>query len=580
MTIEFWYLIGAALVFFMQAGFAMVETGFTRAKNAGNIIMKNLMDFCIGTAVFMVLGFGLMMGEDALFGLIGIPNLDLFTNFAKFIESPAEGFTGASTFVFNLVFCATAATIVSGSMAERTKFSSYCIYSAIISLVVYPIEAHWIWGGGWLANLGFHDFAGSTAIHMVGGISALIGAIFLGPRIGKYVRGKDGKVTKVNAIPGHSIPLGALGAFILWFGWYGFNGAAATTPSELATIFLNTTIAPAIATVTTMIFTWIKNGKPDVSMCINACLAGLVGITAGCDALDALGATIVGVVSGFLVVVVVEVLDLKLHIDDPVGAVGVHMANGIWGTLAVGLLANPAAPAGLDGLFYTGKWSLFGVQCLGFLAVAAYTVILMTGCFFLIKKTVGLRVDKKEELKGLDSTEHGLPSAYADFAPSTVAYADYIKEDTSVVSGDVPISEAIEVREMPVVETAPVSKAKKLPKFTKVEIIFKEERLYALKDAMSKLGITGMTVSHVMGFGIQQGKTEVYRGVAIDSNLMPKVQVDIVVSKIPARAVIETAKSVLYTGNIGDGKIFVYDVENVVKVRTGEEGYDALQDVE
>ena len=580
MTIEFWYLIGAALVFFMQAGFAMVETGFTRAKNAGNIIMKNLMDFCIGTAVFMVLGFGLMMGEDALFGLIGIPNLDLFTNFAKFIESPAEGFTGASTFVFNLVFCATAATIVSGSMAERTKFSSYCIYSAIISLVVYPIEAHWIWGGGWLANLGFHDFAGSTAIHMVGGISALIGAVFLGPRIGKYVRGKDGKVTKVNAIPGHSIPLGALGAFILWFGWYGFNGAAATTPSELATIFLNTTIAPAIATVTTMIFTWIKNGKPDVSMCINACLAGLVGITAGCDALDALGATIVGVVSGFLVVVVVEVLDLKLHIDDPVGAVGVHMANGIWGTLAVGLLANPAAPAGLDGLFYTGKWSLFGVQCLGFLAVAAYTVILMTGCFFLIKKTVGLRVDKKEELKGLDSTEHGLPSAYADFAPSTVAYADYIKEDTSVVSGDVPISEAIEVREMPVVETAPVSKAKKLPKFTKVEIIFKEERLYALKDAMSKLGITGMTVSHVMGFGIQQGKTEVYRGVAIDSNLMPKVQVDIVVSKIPARAVIETAKSVLYTGNIGDGKIFVYDVENVVKVRTGEEGYDALQDVE
>ena len=580
MTIEFWYLIGAALVFFMQAGFAMVETGFTRAKNAGNIIMKNLMDFCIGTAVFMVLGFGLMMGEDALFGLIGIPNLDLFTNFAKFIESPAEGFTGASTFVFNLVFCATAATIVSGSMAERTKFSSYCIYSAIISLVVYPIEAHWIWGGGWLANLGFHDFAGSTAIHMVGGISALIGAIFLGPRIGKYVRGKDGKVTKVNAIPGHSIPLGALGAFILWFGWYGFNGAAATTPSELATIFLNTTIAPAIATVTTMIFTWIKNGKPDVSMCINACLAGLVGITAGCDALDALGATIVGVVSGFIVVVVVEVLDLKLHIDDPVGAVGVHMANGIWGTLAVGLLANPAAPAGLDGLFYTGKWSLFGVQCLGFLAVAAYTVILMTGCFFLIKKTVGLRVDKKEELKGLDSTEHGLPSAYADFAPSTVAYADYIKEDTPVVSGDVPISEAIEVREMPVVETAPVSKAKKLPKFTKVEIIFKEERLYALKDAMSKLGITGMTVSHVMGFGIQQGKTEVYRGVAIDSNLMPKVQVDIVLSKIPARAVIETAKSVLYTGNIGDGKIFVYDVENVVKVRTGEEGYDALQDVE
>ena len=577
MTIEFWYLIGAALVFFMQAGFAMVETGFTRAKNAGNIIMKNLMDFCIGTAVFMVLGFGLMMGEDALFGLIGIPNLDLFTNFADFIEAPAEGFTGASTFVFNLVFCATAATIVSGSMAERTKFSSYCIYSAVISLVVYPIEAHWIWGGGWLASIGFHDYAGSTAIHMVGGISALIGAILLGPRIGKYVRDKNGKVTKVNAIPGHSIPLGALGAFILWFGWYGFNGAAATSTSELATIFLNTTIAPAIATVTTMIFTWIKNGKPDVSMCINACLAGLVGITAGCDALDALGATIVGIVSGILVVVVVEGLDLKLHIDDPVGAVGVHMVNGIWGTLAVGLLANPAAPAGLKGLFYTGDWYQFGIQCLGFLAVATYTTVFMSICFLVMKKTIGLRVSKSEELKGLDSTEHGLPSAYADFAPSTVAYADYINED-KVVTGEVPVAEAIEVK----TATAPVVKTKKTtgPKFTKVEIIFKEERLYALKDAMSKLGITGMTVSHVMGYGVQQGHTEVYRGVAVESNLMPKVQVDMVVSKIPVRSVIDTAKSVLYTGHIGDGKIFVYDVENVVKVRTGEEGYDALQDEE
>ena len=563
-----WFLIGAALVFFMQCGFAMVETGFTRAKNAGNIIMKNLMDFCIGTPMFMLLGFGLMMSENYFFGLIGKPNMQLFTNFAEL---------DWSSFVFNLVFCATAATIVSGSMAERTKFSSYCIYSAVISLIVYPIEAHWIWGGGWLANLGFHDYAGSTAIHMVGGISALIGAIFLGPRIGTYVRDKDGKVTKVNAIPGHSIPLGALGAFILWFGWYGFNGAAATSTSELATIFLNTTIAPAVATVTTMIYTWIKNGKPDVSMCINACLAGLVGITAGCDALDAIGASAVGIVSGILVVVVVEVLDLKLHIDDPVGAVGVHMANGIWGTIAVGLLANPNAPAGLDGLFFTGKWHQLGVQCLGFVSVATYTVILMIGCFFFIKKTVGLRVGRNEELKGLDSTEHGLPSAYADFAPSTVAYADYIEEGTKIVTGDVPPAEAIEVNVIPKID----NKTKKSgPKFTKVEIIFKEERLYALKDAMSKLGITGMTVSHVMGYGVQQGQTEFYRGVAVETNLMPKVQVDIVVSKIPARDVIETAKSVLYTGHIGDGKIFVYDVENVVKVRTGEEGYDALQDVE
>ena len=576
MSIEFWYLIGAALVFFMQAGFAMVETGFTRAKNAGNIIMKNLMDFCIGTVVFSLLGFGLMMGEDALFGLIGIPNLDLFTNFKAFIADPGNGsFTGASTFVFNLVFCATAATIVSGSMAERTKFSAYCIYSAVISLVVYPIEAHWIWGGGWLAQLGFHDYAGSTAIHMVGGIAALIGAIFLGPRLGKYTKDKDGKI-KVNAIPGHSIPLGALGAFILWFGWYGFNGAAATSVSELASIFMTTTIAPAVATCTTLLFTWIKNGKPDVSMCINACLAGLVGITAGCAALDAIGATVVGIVSGILVVVVVELLDLKLHIDDPVGAVGVHCANGIWGTLAVGLLANPDAPAGLNGLFYTGSFKQLGVQCLGIVSVAAYAIVMMTVCFLLIKKFHGLRVSKEEEIKGLDLTEHGLPSAYADFAPSTVAYADFSAESAEpviAVDGDVPVAEAIPVKKVPAFEEG-------TPKFTKVEIIFKEEKLYALKTAMSELGITGMTVSHVMGYGQQKGKPEYYRGVPVETNLLPKVQVDIVVSKIPVRSVIETAKKVLYTGHIGDGKIFVYDVENVVKVRTGEEGYDALQDVE
>ncbi len=574
MSIEFWYLIGAALVFFMQAGFAMVETGFTRAKNAGNIIMKNLMDFCIGTVVFSLLGYGLMMGEDALAGLIGIPNLDLFAHFKEFIASPLEGFTGASTFVFNLVFCATAATIVSGSMAERTKFSSYCIYSGVISLVVYPIEAHWIWGGGWLSQLGFHDYAGSTAIHMVGGIAALIGAIMVGPRIGKYVRDASGKVVKVNAIQGHSIPLGALGAFILWFGWYGFNGAAATTASELASIFMTTTIAPAVATCTTMIFTWVRNGKPDVSMCINACLAGLVGITAGCDALDAIGATVVGIVSGILVVAVVELLDLKLHIDDPVGAVGVHMANGVWGTVAVGLLANPNAPAGLSGLFYTGSFRQLGLQMLGFAAVAAYAAVMMILCFLLIKKTNGLRVSPEEEIRGLDVTEHGLPNAYADFAPSTVAYEGFsASEMPAAAVGSVPPAEAIPVRKMPAFSDGG-------EKFTKVEIVCKEERLYALKDAMAALGITGMTVSHVMGYGQQKGKPEYYRGVAVETNLLPKVQVDIVVSKIPVREVIETAKRALWTGHIGDGKIFVYDVENVVRVRTGEEGFDALQDNE
>ena len=563
-----WFLIGAALVFFMQAGFAMVETGFTRAKNAGNIIMKNLMDFCIGTVVFVLLGFSLMMAEDYVLGIFGVPNLEILTDFGAFLKGG-----NAPSFVFNLVFCATAATIVSGSMAERTKFVSYCIYSGVISLFVYPIEAGWVWNSqGWLAQLGFHDFAGSAAIHSVGGITALIGAIMVGPRLGKYVKDKAGKVKKVNAIPGHSITLGALGCFILWFGWYGFNGAAAWDGNSLASIFVTTTIAPAVATCTTMLYTWFKNGKPDVSMCLNGSLAGLVGVTAGCDAVDALGSAIIGIVSGILVVVVVEVLDLKLHIDDPVGAVGVHLVNGVWGTLAVGLLANPDAPAGLEGLFYTGSFKLLGIQTLGIIAILAWTAVTMTLTFFIIKKTVGLRVSKEEEIKGLDSTEHGLASAYADFLPA-VESLDYGYEEAVNVTGDVPVAEAITVKKMPTFDDG-------TPKLTKVEIICKESRFEALKAAMMDIGITGMTVSHVLGCGAQKGKPEYYRGVQVEANLLPKIQVDIVVSKVPVRSVIETAKKVLYTGHIGDGKIFVYDVENVVKVRTGEEGYDALQDVE
>ncbi len=570
MSVEFWFLIGAALVFWMQAGFAMVETGFTRAKNAGNIIMKNLMDFCIGTVVFSLLGYTLMMGEDAFFGLIGKPNLDLFLHFKEFIASPASGFTDASYFVFNLVFCATTATIVSGAMAERTKFSAYCVYSAVISLLIYPIEAHWIWGGGWLAQMGFHDYAGSCAIHMVGGIAALIGAAILGPRIGKYVKDEKGNIVKVNAIPGHSIPLGALGVFILWLGWYGFNGAAATTPSELSSIFLTTTIAPSVATCTTMIYTWIKNKKPDVSMCLNASLAGLVAVTAGCDAFDVIGAAVVGIVAGILVVVAVEMLDLKFHIDDPVGAVGVHCANGIWGTIAVGLLANPDAPAGLRGLLYTGEFSQLGLQLIGFIAVAAWASITMLGFFKILKKVDFLRAEPADELAGLDISEHGLPSAYADFMPAVDKYAEFNDSEPEVVTGTTPLAEAVPVKREPSFSTDG-------HKFTKVEIIFREERLYALKKAMSKLGITGMTVSYVMGYGMQKGHSEYYRGVAVETDLRPKVQVDIVVSAIPVRDVIETAKKVLYTGHIGDGKIFVYDVENVIKVRTGEEGYDALQ---
>ena len=563
-----WFLIGAALVFFMQAGFAMVETGFTRAKNAGNIIMKNLMDFCIGTVVFVLLGFSLMMAEDYVLGFVGVPNLKILTDFGGFLKSG-----GAPSFVFNLVFCATAATIVSGAMAERTKFISYCIYSGVISLFVYPIEAGWVWNeAGWLVKLGFHDFAGSAAIHSVGGLTALIGAIMVGPRLGKYIKDGAGKVKKVNAIPGHSITLGALGCFILWFGWYGFNGAAAWDGNSLASIFVTTTIAPAVATCTTMIFTWIKNGKPDVSMCLNASLAGLVGITAGCDALDALGSAVVGIVSGFLVVIVVEALDIKLHIDDPVGAVGVHLANGVWGTAAVGLLADPSAPAGLNGLFCTGSFRLLGVQLLGITAILAWTAVMMTAAFFILKKTVGLRVTREEEIKGMDKTEHGLPSAYADFVPA-VESLDYGYESAVAVSGDTPVSEAVPVKKVPSFDEG-------TPKFTKVEIICREQRFEALKNAMMDIGITGMTVSHVLGCGAQKGQPEYYRGVVVEANLLPKIQVDIVVSKVPVRHVIETAKKVLFTGHIGDGKIFVYDVENVVKVRTGEEGYDALQDVE
>ncbi len=550
-----WFLIGAALVFFMQCGFAMVETGFTRAKNAGNIIMKNLMDFCIGTPMFMLLGFGLMMSENYFFGFIGKPNLQLFTNFAEI---------DWSSFVFNLVFCATAATIVSGSMAERTKFSAYCIYSAVISAVVYPIEAGWVWNSqGWLAQLGFIDFAGSAAIHSVGGTAALIGAIFLGPRIGKYDYDKNGKVTKVHAIPGHSLTLGALGTFILWFGWYGFNGAACTQMTGiggLAAVFTTTTIAPALACVTTMIFTWIKNGKPDVSMTLNASLAGLVAITAPCATCDALGAAIIGIVAGILVVFVVELLDLKLHIDDPVGAVAVHLANGVWGTLACGLFSVDT------GLFYGHGFKQLGVQALGIGSILLWTTVCMLITFSLIKKIHGLRASKEEEVVGLDKLEHGIDSSYAGFimAPQVM---------TEGAPGDAAESA------VPVEKAVPVAKAPSKPdaKFHMVTIITRQSKFEELKTAMNDINVTGMTVTNVLGCGVQHGKTQLYRGAEVDMTLLPKIKVDIVVSEVPVDLVITAAKEVLYTGHIGDGKIFVYDVQNVVKVRTGEEGYDALQ---
>ena len=562
-----WFLIGAALVFWMQAGFAMVETGFTRAKNSGNIIMKNLMDFCIGTVMFIIIGFSLLLGEDVL-GLIGKPGFDIFTAYADF---------DWSSFVFNLVFCATTATIVSGAMAERTKFLSYCIYSGVISALIYPIEAHWIWGGGWLAQLGFHDFAGSCAIHMVGGISALIGAKILGPRIGKFEKDAQGKVVKVNAFPGHNIPIGALGVFILWLGWYGFNGAAATSLEQLASIFVTTTIAPAVATVVCMIFTWVKYGKPDVSMCLNASLAGLVAITAPCDVTDAFGSMVIGAVARVLVVFGVWLLDYKLHIDDPVGAVAVHMMNGIWGTLAVGLFATQTAPgysianaAGeeIKGLFYGGGFELLGLQILGFVAVAAWTAVTITILFLVIKSTIGLRASREEEIKGLDITEHGLTSAYAGFEVSTTDL-QFDASDFEEV-GSAKMEDAVPA----VVQKSAGTDDKKI---TKVEILMKQERFEKLKKAMNEIGVTGMTVTQVLGCGTQKGAPEYYRGVQMEMQLLPKIQVEMVISKVTPMEVIEAARKALYTGHIGDGKIFVYDVEDVVKVRTGETGYDALQ---
>ncbi|HWP51948.1 MAG TPA: ammonium transporter [Clostridia bacterium] len=562
MVFPIWFLIGAAFVFFMQGGFAMVETGFTRAKNAGNIIMKNLMDFCIGTVVFVLLGYSLMMSENYLFGVIGIPDFQILSNFAEF---------NFSSFVFNLVFCATAATIVSGSMAERTKFSAYCIYSGVISLVVYPIEAGWVWNSqGWLFNMGYIDFAGSSAIHMVGGITAFIGAAILGPRIGKYVTDSTTGKKVSRAIPGHSITLGALGVFILWFGWYGFNGAAATSVEQLGSIFLTTTLAPGIATCVTMCYTWIKNGKPDVSMSLNGSLAGLVAITAPCANVDALGALMIGTVAGFLVVVSVEFIDMKLHVDDPVGAVAVHGANGIWGTLSVGLFATDTAPgASAKGLFYGGGFTQLGIQIIGVAAIATWTIVTMTLIFQIIKKVNGLRVSAEEEIQGLDLPEHGLVSSYADFM-ITVPMLDYGDAGFAAPAVAVPMEVAV-----PVQNTAHLN-----AKMTKVTIITNQNKFGGLQKALDSIGITGITVTNVLGYGMQKGYPQLYRGVPVEAKLLPKIQIDIVISKIPTDVLVATVKKALYTGHVGDGKIFVYDVENVIKVRTGEEGYDALQDEE
>ena len=558
-----WVLLGAALVFFMQAGFAMCEAGFTRAKNTGNILMKNLMDFCIGTPVFWLLGFGLMFGSVG--ALVG--GFDPFVR-GDYSAILPEGVPFFAFFIFQTVFCATAATIVSGAMAERTKFISYCIYSLLISAVVYPISGHWIWGGGWLAQLGFHDFAGSTAVHMVGGVASLIGAKILGPRIGKYDR--DGKH---RAILGHNLSIAALGVFVLWFCWFGFNGCSTVSMTgddtlvAAGSIFVTTNMSAAVACVTTMLFTWIRFKKPDVSMTFNAALGGLVAITAGCDMVSVEGAAIIGICAGIVLPLAVEFFDKVAKIDDPVGSISVHGVCGAMGTLLTGLLAVDG------GLFYGGGPKFFLTQCLGVVSVIAWVAVTMVIIFTVIKHTVGLRTSAIEELEGLDIHEHGLPTAYADFSQSTsmtaVAKADAYPEP--YVAGESPVPVQVSERAQPAERTKPEAK------LTNVTIICNQSRFEELKSAMNGIGVTGMTVTQVLGCGIQKGKTEYYRGVPMTMNLLPKVQVEIVVSKVPVAQVVDTAKQVLHTGGIGDGKIFVYDVEDVVKVRTGEHGYDALQ---
>ena len=556
-----WVLLGAALVFFMQAGFAMCEAGFTRAKNTGNILMKNLMDFCIGTPLYWLFGFGIMFGAGtAAFGWI---DPFIMKDYAHILP---EGVPLWAYAIFQTVFCATSATIVSGAMAERTKFSAYCIYSAAISLFIYPVSGHWIWGGGWLADLGFHDFAGSTAVHMVGGVCALIGAKVLGPRIGKY--GRDGKP---KAILGHNLSIAALGVFILWFCWFGFNGASTvgmdgdSLIASASLVFFNTNLAAALATLVTMLFTWLRYGKPDVSMTFNASLAGLVGITAGCDAVNPFGAAVIGIACGFAVVLSVGFFDKVARIDDPVGAISVHGVCGALGTVMTGLFATGVSTD--KGLFYGGGFRLLGVQLLGVVSTAAWTALIITGVFILIKKTIGLRADSGDEITGLDRSEHGLLTAYSGIA---LLPDDTYGEPERSVSPQVPVTD----------EPAPArtkEKAPDAPVYTRVQIVCRPSSLETLKTAMNKIGITGMTVTNVMGYGAQKGKPEYYRGTPVEVTLLPKVQVDMVVSKVPVRQVIETAKQTLYTGHIGDGKIFVTDIENVVRVRTGEEGYDALQ---
>ncbi len=574
-----WVLIATALIYFMQAGFALCEAGLTRAKNTGNILMKNMMDFCIGTPCYWLVGFGLMFGS--LGPIVGGFDPMILGSYTAENSVVPQNMPLWCYVIFETVFCATAATIVSGSMAERTNFKAYCVYSAVISLIIYPITGHWAWGGGWLYQMGFHDFAGSAAVHMVGGLIACLGAWMLGPRIGKY--DKNGKA---RAIPGHNLTACALGVFILWFCWFGFNGGSTAAMADgdnavtASNAFMTTNMAAAVATLTTMIFTWFRYGKPDVSMTFNGALAGLVAITASCDCVSPIASVIIGFVAGILVVLSVEFFDNVAKIDDPVGAVSVHMANGIWGTIAVGLFSNGSDGVG-KGLFYGGGFHQLGLQLLGFVSIAAYVLIAMFIVFKIIDKTIGLRVPAYIEIDGLDPHEHGLTSAYSGFAITDVTNMTMDQnENTDLGEEHFENATPAQVDASVKVVTAPVEGAVYDTGIHKVSIICRLDKFDVLKKALNELGVTGMTMTQVMGSGIQKGSSEMYRGVKVDSTLLPKVKVEVIVSKIPVDKVIETAKKTLYTGHIGDGKIFVYNVVRAVKVRTGEEGYEAIQDVE
>jgi Amt family ammonium transporter len=564
-----WVIITGALVFFMNLGFAAVESGFARQKNAVNILSKNFIVFAVSSLGFLLLGWGLMFGDGN--GFIGLKGLFMVGGADN---SPATGaaYSGVygaiswttvplwAKFFFQLVFCGTAATIVSGAVAERIKYISFIIFSLILTMIVYPIVGHWIWGGGFLQALGMLDFAGGTVVHSVGGWAALAGVVILGPRIGKY--GKDGKI---HPIPGHNMSLATIGAFVLWLGWFGFNPGStmAADPTSISHIVVTTNTAGVVALLTATATAWIVIGKPDLGMSINGLLAGLVAITPACAYVSVTSSLIIGAISGILVVLSVIVFD-KIKLDDPVGALSVHLVHGVLGTLFVGLFAQDGIGgiSSLNGLFFGGGLTLLGHQALGALCVGAFVFPASALAWLVIKKTVGMRVTAKEEIEGLDLGEHG-NQAYPDF----VTY-DNTMDIESVGGNFVP-------------NTVPMEKpASSGPRMTKIEIITKQSRFETLKTELDKIGITGMTVTNVLGYGAQGGRTEFYRGVEFETHLLPKIKIEIVVSKVPVRTVIDTAKKVLYTGNIGDGKIFVSHVENVVKVRTGEEGYDALQDVE